>query len=466
VTIRRRLLLWYTGVLFVLGAVLVVTLYLVTRHKLLNSVDHFLKGELAGWRQMCLEEMHDLATLREEMRREVAYETYFPMTFRLADARSGEDIVFIVPEKVRARFPSVLQPPPDGRPVYSRLRLEADRDYRLLTEWFDPEEHPGLVIQAGADIHRLRKRLRDLGMYSAISLAAAILLGLIGGHFLTSRSLRPMDEICGELERIESGDLSRRLYVRQEADEVRRLRSAINRMLERLEAAFARVGGFTADAAHELRTPLATMRCRIEAALARSGDDAILADLLAEVNRMSRTVNDLLLLARMDAQSLAPSDSAVPMSEVLGELREVFAVAAEEKGLRFDMQCGEDCWVAGDRELIRRLFANLIENALRYTPAGGAVNVVARRDGTSCEVKVSDTGIGIPAELHGRIFERFFRAEDSRSRRSGGAGLGLSIARSIVLLHRGEIAVESEPGRGSTFTVRLPSARCQPRTPS
>ena len=463
-TLRQRLLLWYTGVLAVAGVALVLTLYFLTAHQLRREIDRFLLDQCEEWRESCREMVADIPSLERRIRYELGTRRYFPTIFRLYDVEDKRDLLFVGNVAWRDAFPTESEFLDPGLVrVYSTQTVGGHgHSLRLLSMRLGSDRYARLVLQGGVYTRRLEMRLGGLRLFLGISVVSVIGLALLGGNFLASRSLRPIEEIASELEKIESENLAYRLAVSPTRDEVARVRLAINRMLDRLEGSFRRIRGFTADAAHELRTPLAALQCRLEVALNKARSSAeyreTVADALSETGALGRTVNDLLLLARMDAQADSLPMEAVPVKQLLAELEEVFSVAAREKGLSLSVECAEECLVLGNRDLLRRLLGNLIDNGLLYTPSGGTVTVQATSDGKEGVICVTDTGVGIPGELQEKIFERFVRADDSRSREAGGTGLGLSICRSIANLHRGMITVRSKLGQGSTFEVRLPAA--------
>jgi heavy metal sensor kinase len=285
-------------------------------------------------------------------------------------------------------------------------------------------------------------------------------LAALGGAIIARAALRPVDEMARTARRITAEDLSRRVERRGSGDELDGLAETLNGMLARLEDAFGQTRRFAADAAHELRTPLTVLRGGIEVALRmeRSPDEyrRVLASSLEEVERLIRLAEDLLLLSR----SLAgPEGSRAPvdLEPLVLEVFEVGARIGRDAGVSVRVDATAPAPVAGDAAALRRALLNLVENAVKYTPPGGKVEIgLARGDGVA-EITIADTGIGIePADLE-RIFEPFLRLDAARARDTGGAGLGLAIARSIVIAHGGSITVESRPGSGSRFTVRLPS---------
>jgi signal transduction histidine kinase len=232
-------------------------------------------------------------------------------------------------------------------------------------------------------------------------------------------------------------------------------------MLERIESAFRRVTQFTADASHELRTPVALMRTTSELALRKQRTESEYRQALNEVNeesvRTTELIENLLTLARADACKAILERSALNLSDVV---REVFGRAeklAEQNGISLACEAPQEpVTVSGDRGTLRRLLIVLLDNAVKYTPAGGKVRISVNHEAQRAVVEVRDSGVGINEADLPHIFERFYRSDKSRSRDSGGAGLGLSIAKWIVEAHRGAIQVESQPERGSTFRVLLP----------
>jgi len=239
------------------------------------------------------------------------------------------------------------------------------------------------------------------------------------------------------------------------------LSETLNDMLARLETAFAETTRFTADASHELRTPVSLIRTTAEVALRRprSAEEyrQALEGILQESERTSGLVQDLLTLTRADAGVDGWSPSRVDLRALVGELREKLLTLCEGRGLTLHLDAPEQSvFVDGEQAALGRLVVILVDNAAKYTPAPGEVRVTLRTVDGMAEIEVADTGIGISAEDLPRVFERFYRADKARSRESGGAGLGLSIARWIVERHGGRITIESEIGKGCRVRAQLP----------
>jgi heavy metal sensor kinase len=280
--------------------------------------------------------------------------------------------------------------------------------------------------------------------------------------------------------RIEAERLAQRLEGEEADDELGRLARTLNEMLARLEAAFAQVRRFSADASHELRTPLTVLKGEIEVALRSPRDSGeyqrVLASALEEVESMTRLVDDLLLLSRADAGALRWGAEPVELDRLVEEVAKEGEILGRGKQVRVKIQGLEPLIVQGDGQRLKQLLRNLVDNGVKYTPPGGQVSLALRAvkretsnvkrmgseigqaGGDLAEITVQDSGIGIPPEALPRIFERFYRVDPARSREAGGAGLGLCIARTIAEAHGGRIEVQSIPGAGSTFTIVLPLA--------
>lgn len=297
-------------------------------------------------------------------------------------------------------------------------------------------------------------------LLSTLLLGSPIVVAIagVGGYFLARRALAPIDKITRTARQISVEDLSRRLELPPARDEVGRLAATFDDMLDRLDGAFQRERRFTHDAAHELRTPLAAMQSILSVMAERRRSvgeyETALADLSEETSRLSALTEDLLRLARTES-SIELTD-AVELSTLLPDVVETLRPAAEEKDLGLACVVSGDLRLVGDADALIRLFLNLVDNAIKYT-ARGSVLVTGEGARDWVTVTVADTGEGIAAEHLPHLFERFYRAEESRA--TAGTGLGLAICEEIAHAHGGTITVASERGRGTTFTVSLPRRR-------
>jgi heavy metal sensor kinase len=361
-------------------------------------------------------------------------------------------------------FPAVPTWVPQA-PGYVSL-TGGDTRWRLYSQWVQAAD--GRIIgwlQAAQSLASMEETLRNLRLQLVLGVPLLLLLAGWGGLFLADRALRPIDRIIRTAQTINSSDLSQRIAYQGPADEVGRLATTFDRMLDRLQDAFERERRFAADASHELRTPLTALKGRIGVTLSRRRTNAeyesTLQDLEHEVDRLIRLSTDLLFLVRLDQRRLPWQPGRVEFSHLLQAIVEQVEPLAEKKGLILAAEIPPDISIHGDADHLIRLFLNLLANAVRYTPSGGRVAVLAQDKEGCVQVSVSDTGPGISPEHLPHLFERFYRTEAARSRDDGGAGLGLAIAYEIARWHGGTLEVESAPGHGTTFTVQLPVQRSE-----
>jgi len=319
----------------------------------------------------------------------------------------------------------------------------------------------GLVL-VGASLHEVTTTTRTLLAALAVAGVAAVVVAALGVGALVRRGLRPLDAMAVAVEGIDAHDLDQRLALRAPPVEVARLARAFDAMLARLHASFATQRRFVGDAAHELRTPLAAIRGRGDVLLLDPALDGATREGVAlmrdEAARMGRLVVNLLLLARGD-EARAIDRRAVELDVLLLEVARQARAPAAARGVTVALGHEDQAMALGDADLLKQLLLNLVDNAVAYTPPGGRVELSLDVDGAWARLSVRDTGPGIAAADLERIFERFYRLDEARTRRSGGAGLGLAIARWIAEAHGGLIAVESAVGRGSVFTLVLPRVR-------
>ncbi len=325
-----------------------------------------------------------------------------------------------------------------------------------------------VVVPTGADQAVLVYEASRQGVEDTITVMKEIMilavvvmtiLSAIGAWVLTGRVLRPIDRMSERVRRISIRDLSERFHMDQ-PDELGRLASTFDDMISRLQASVERQKRFTSDASHELRTPLTVMQADIDLALRRprTADEyrETLESAQEEVTRLSRIVSDLLVLTRLDTDASFVEHEPVALDELLDSVVSGMKPLAREGEILLSYWFSAPITIMGDVTRLKQLFINLLDNAIKYTSTGGAVHVAMEPLPDTIKVIVSDTGMGIEPEHLPHIFERFYRADQARSRSHEGTGLGLAIAMSAVRAHHGDIDVVSRPGFGTTFTVTLP----------
>jgi len=346
-------------------------------------------------------------------------------------------------------------------PIYENLTVQGT-PVRFATSRVVVNGHP-YTIQVAAPLQEFNEALERFRLILWL-VAPLLLIGAgLGGYLISRRALNPVDRITAAAESISISNLSDRLEVPKTSDELQRLSETLNRMLSRLNSAVQRISQFTADASHELRAPISLIRATAELAVhhKRTNDEyhEDMVQILAESERTSKLIDSLLLLARADAGGAELQHELTDVSTSVREATDQARTLAAHKRIEMATELDGPVVVHGDGEALRRLSFILVDNAIKYSPEGGRVQVGLRALDGKAVITVSDSGIGISESDLPHIFDRFWRADKVRSRATGGAGLGLSIARWIVDEHHGTIEVESKSGQGSTFSARMPLAR-------
>jgi signal transduction histidine kinase len=320
----------------------------------------------------------------------------------------------------------------------------------------------GYSIYLGYDLSSIREVQRRVQQIFMFVIPGSILISLLCGYYVTHRSLRVINAINRTAGGITSKNLDERMELPRDKDEITELIRTLNSMIERLEKSFKMVQQFSCDAAHEIRTPLTIVRGEIEELLRDENcaqDTAeILESILEEIQYLSSISDKLLLIHGLDTGEIQYHFKELNIGKIVEEIFNDAKVLASGKNISAKLDKCDEIKIFGDEELIVRLLWNLIDNAVKYTNPGGNVAIAAEVVSNKAKVSVEDNGIGIGADHLPRIFERFYRVDRSRSRERGGSGLGLAICKWIVELHKGEIGVESELGKGSKFIVSLPLA--------
>jgi heavy metal sensor kinase len=319
-------------------------------------------------------------------------------------------------------------------------------------------------IRAAVPTEPFDQALDHFRLIEEETLPLLVLLASLLGYWLSGRSLAPVNRIIKTAESVGVQNLSRRLELPKARDELRRLTETLNAMLERIEKSVARITQFTADASHDLRTPVAVIRATAEITLRRRRTDGEYRTALAKILETSvdttELVENLLTLARADAGAASMKMRTIDLGEYVRKAKERAEILSAEKALQVTARTPrEPIWAEADAMAIDRLLLILMDNAVKYTPAGGRCEIELSLDGEHAAIMVRDTGIGISERDLPSIFERFVRADSIRSRETRGAGLGLAIAKWITETHGGTIAVASEVGVGSVFRVTLPVLR-------
>jgi heavy metal sensor kinase len=346
-------------------------------------------------------------------------------------------------------------------PILDTAGIDRDTE-RVLAERIQLGNGKSAALVLTRPTTELQQTLSVAGWYLAIAVVATVTVGTALTYWLAGRALRPVGVITGIARELSDRDLHRRIDLDLPPDELGKLADTLNEMLARLESAFESLRQFTSDAAHELRAPLALIRTEVEVTLAspRAGAEyeVALRTVLAETERLSRMADQLLLLARADAGALTPQHETVDFKDLLEETIDRWQHVASERKISLVAEIPSGGRLEGDADLLRRLLDNLIDNAVRHTPAAGRITVKASLADHTWHVTVVDSGPGVAPQIQDRLFERFSRGDSGRGRETGGAGLGLALCAAIAAAHGGGIRLERSVPPGARFIVQLPAA--------
>lgn len=318
-----------------------------------------------------------------------------------------------------------------------------------------------VVLRVSRSEERLRAQLREILVVLVLGLPLVVVLAGLGGYMLARRALRPIDHLASEARRITAERLHERLSVPNQHDEIGRLAAVVNDTFARLESSFDQLRRFTADASHELRTPLSVIRGIGESGLGKTRTAAeykeAIGSMLEEVDRLTTLVDTLLRLSHADAGTVRVSRAPFDLGQLTRDIASSLGILAEERNQRLKVDVTDGVCVTADRLVLREAITNVVDNAIKYSAQASTIDIRVRADGGDAILTVADQGPGIAPEHRERIFDRFFRLDEARSRDSGGAGLGLAIAKWAVNVNGGHIMVDNGANGGSVFRIVLPA---------
>jgi heavy metal sensor kinase len=449
---------WYLAVIgftFVLSS---LGMYLGMRSAIQRTVDHALSARVEEMRQFLWRHRVSQSDLPEHFRQSSEIQPGEEL-FQVADSSGAW--VYQAPMMEPLHVPGAI-PDPNRPPQYvtiSRRYLNV----RVLSSTVEVSGQQYLV-QVATVLSPLYAVLRAFRENALLALPLVLLAAGTGGYWLGGRAMKPVHDITSTAHGISEQNLSQRLEIPAANDELRQLSETLNEMLARLEAAFTRITRFTADASHELRTPIAAIRTTAEIILQRSRTvleyEEIVRQILAESEFTSELIENLLTLARSDANPAQLELSQMDARSVLEEIAPGIEIRASHLGLESSVSVApEEILVPAERQSLKRMLLILIDNAIKYTPRGGSVRLALRSTATQAVFEVIDSGVGIKPEDLPHIFERFYRAPNARFINADGSGLGLAIAQWIAAAHHGTLAAQSVLGEGTTFQLTLPLHR-------
>jgi heavy metal sensor kinase len=460
-SLRFRLIAWYAGLLTAVFFLLAALMFV--------GLKHYLEASLAQAQERRAQQIADtlLADVKQTGEAAIAKEINSLYAPEINDrfirvSRLDGNVLYASNPPTDQSFdptglPALLAPPLKESVRKQKL---VDNKTLLIAALVSPAANTArYVVEVGAPMAPVEAMLRQFLVLLAIGLPVAVLVAIGVGYLLVGRALAPVDQIARKAEQITQHNLGERLPVAHTAEELERLSLSLNLMIGRLEDALLNSKRFVADASHELRTPLTAMRAELESLASDAHQKPelreTLGSLLEEVERLARIVEQLFALSRLDAGEAQTEWVQFDLAELAVTTAEQMSLLAEDKGITVSCDAKQRVMVDGDRARLKQVVVNLLDNAIKYTPANGAIRLHVATANSHAVLEVFDNGIGIPADALPHVFDRFFRVDKARTRDPGGAGLGLSIVKSICTAHGATVEAASCRD-GSLFRVRMP----------
>ena len=449
-TVGFRLALWYSGMFILSMSFLFGLVYFILSASLINQDHESIQAQLRELSAVYRE--GGLEALERDATREKKFEKRSSFFIRLADP-ANRTVFFILPYQWAEFDFKVLE----EKALVGWLELASRKNEGSL-EVASTRLPFGYTLQVGKSTLERERVLRNFKRIFIGALVPLVLLGFVGGIFLSRRALRPIRQLTDAVRSISSGRMDARVPTLRTRDDLGELILLFNTMVEKIEKLVHGMKDSLDNVAHDLRTPMTRMRGVAEMVLRTdAGSDGCreaLADCIEEADRMLRMLNTLMDISEAESGAMTLDLEEVKGCDLIGEVLELYRYVAEDKGVGIGTACPQELHLLADPMRLRQALGNLVDNAIKYTPRGGRVEVTARLEEGRVVVAVSDTGIGMGPEELPRIWDRLYRSDRSRSQR--GLGLGLSLVKAIVEAHKGEVRVSSERGKGSVFTLSFP----------
>ncbi len=461
-SIRFRFTVWYAGLLAALLSLFGVFIYFTLDQFLERSLGETLAKEAQTIGETLISDIHQTGPAYVTAEIEEHFAPSITGRFLRITRRADGTVIYHSSAPENGAFdPSKVGPEQFDRSHPLREEHLSDgKELLIFSMPFADRTGSPYLIETGAPYDQVEGVLRGLLISLGVAFPLIVGAAIGGGYLLMRNALRPMDHIATTAERITSRNLNERLPVAPTGDEVERLSVSLNRMMERLEDAFHHISRFSADASHEIRTPLAIIRGELENAFQLPGLTSELRDTigsaLEEAERLSRIVEQLLEMSRLEAGETLVDRTRFDFNEMTRSTVDQMRLLAEEKSVQLRFEGIKAIDFEGDPLRLKQVVVNLVDNAIKYTPAGGSVCVSTLPMDGKVVLEVTDTGIGVPQEALSQIFDRFFRVDKARSRQLGSTGLGLAIVKSICAAYNGTITVKSAEGKGAVFRVEIP----------
>jgi heavy metal sensor kinase len=461
-SIQFRLIAWYSGLVVVVSCAFGAYVYRGVKARLYSDMEQTLQRRA---HQIAADILPRLSTDPPAVVQEEIHDIYSPETTDrlIRILRLDGSVFYLSGSPTSGLFDPSLIPRPVSLAEGKRTVLIDKKDDMIIALTRGKVGTETYSVEMGAPTTGMQRVLDRLVTTLAVGLPLVILVVGTGGYVLVRRSLLPVEQLRTTAQQLTFNSSGSQLPVVKTGDAIEELAVTLNQMLERLRDAYQQATRFSADASHELRTPLTIVRSELESLLRRDTtlSDSIrdrVASVLEEAERLSSITESLFSLSRLDAGEAKMEDVAVDLSRLAGSTVDQMRLLADEKNLALSVDAPATVTVVGDPARLKQVIVDLLDNAIKYTPDEGRITLKVYAAPKRAVLEVIDTGIGIDAAALPRIFDRFYRAERARLRNSDGAGLGLSIVRSICQAHGGTVEIKSEEGQGTTCRVELPLA--------
>ena len=451
-SIRIRLTGWYAVVLFLMLVVYATATFIAVRHEFLEQLDDQLHDDFETAEGFLAPTRDGRVTWTGERHHDTNN-----------DEDRGNDVWSVSGEPIyrsdaTAALPPVAPGATSGQLRYTSIVADGHR-WRTLAGT-SLVGGRAVVLRVWRSEERLRGQLWEVLTVLVLGLPLVVALAGVGGYVLARRALMPLDHLASEARRITAERLHERLSVPNQHDEIGRLAAVINDTFARLESSFEQLRRFTADASHELRTPLSVIRAIGEVGLGETCTPTeykeAMGSMLEEVDRLTNLVDTLLRLSHGDAGTVRLSREVIDLGQLTRDVVSSLGILAEERNQRFTVEAADGVSVSADRPILREAITNVIDNAIKYSPMESTIDILVHTDAGHAVLTVADEGPGIATEHRQRIFDRFVRLDEGRSRGSGGTGLGLAITKWAVEVNAGHISVDTGTTGGSVFRIVLP----------
>jgi heavy metal sensor kinase len=448
-----KLAVFYTFALLLISLILSSFFYYRLDHNLLKQIDSMLKDE-AKELLMEIQEENNIVIGCNMFFEDISHREFYPVFFRVM---ASDGTLLCESEN----FSAILSKGIKQREHFTvTVDYREKKRYRIYETRFTFKDQGPFVAQMATNTKRFDKILKNSLENIFTAIPVVFLLSICCGMYIAQKPRKILQNITAVTRRITSQNLTERLPLPPGQDEIRDLTLTINYMLDNIESSFDEIRQFTADVSHELRNPLSAVKGEIEVAVSRKRDAAdyleTLHNCLERVDNLIKMVNDLFLISRFDAKKYDIKLSRINLAELLGEMYDFFLPIAQEKNIHFVIERCDTVFASVDRHKILQLLSNLVDNAVKFTPENQSITLNLIEHRHEAELRVSDSGIGIPENDLENIFKRFYQVDPSRSGDDRGAGLGLHICKRIAEVHGGSIAATRNKTKGATFTVKLP----------